>query len=475
MDAASPSTPKLTHRQTMLVVLGVLLPVFMGSLDNTILASALPTIGRQFGDVHNLPWLITAYLIANTSITALYGKISDIHGRRVTLMIAISMYMLGSLVCALAPNMIVLILGRVLHGLGGGGLTSTGMVVLGDVAAPKDRGKYYGYFSATYTTAGACGPALGGAIAEYLHWSVIFWMNIPLGLIALALTLTLLRRLPRHERPHRLDFLGAGLIMTASVAFMLALSMGGVRYPWTSPPILLLFAIALVIGTGFIVRLRTAPEPLIPLAILGDREARLSVMANTFGWGPIVGLHIFLPIFLQNIHGMQPATAGLSVLMLAVMLNVSAGITGTLLPRQEHYKRMPVFGLMLAIAGVLALAWRARHVSLLEFEVLLFLIGIGFGTLPPLSATALQNNVSIHTFGSAVATMQFSRNLYATMIVAVFGAIVLIGTGHVGAATVAHYSVEGFVRVFIAVAVSFAVALAAVILLKEKPLLTGHT
>ena len=136
-DKAPPTETGLTHRETMLVVFGVLLPVFMGSLDNTILASALPTIGREFGDVHNLPWLITAYLIANTTVTTLYGKISDIYGRRTTLLIAISMYMLGSLVCALAPNMFVLILGRVLHGLGGGGLTSTGMVVLGDIAAPK--------------------------------------------------------------------------------------------------------------------------------------------------------------------------------------------------------------------------------------------------------------------------------------------------------------------------------------------------
>src|ERR1700742_545112 len=266
MDAGTPSShSQLTHRETLVVVLGVLLPVFMGSLDTTILASALPTIGREYGEVHNLPWLVTAYLIANTSITALYGKISDIRGRRFTLMIAISLYMLGSLVCALAPNIFVLILGRVLHGFGGGGLTSTGMVVLGDVAAPKDRGKYYGYFSATYTTAGACGPALGGAIAEYLHWSVIFWMNIPLGLIAMTLTLTLFRRLPRHDRPHKLDILGAGLIMTASSSFMLALSMGGVTYPWASTPIVALLAAALLLGTAFIVRLRTAPEPLIPL------------------------------------------------------------------------------------------------------------------------------------------------------------------------------------------------------------------
>jgi MFS family permease len=262
--------------------------------------------------------------------------------------------------------------------------------------------------------------------------------------------------------------------MTASSAFMLALSMGGVRYPWASPAILSLFAIALLVGTGFIIRLRTAPEPLIPLAILGDREARLAVVANAFGWGPIVGLHIFLPIYLQNVVGMQPSTAGLSVLMLAVMLNISAGVTGTILPRREHYKTIPILGMLLAIASVLVLAWRAKNVTLLEFEVLLFLIGVGFGAMPPLAATALQNNVSIHTFGSAVATMQFSRNLYATMIVAVFGAIVLIGSGNADAGAVAHYSVEGFVRVFIAVAASFAVALAAVLLMKEKPLLTAH-
>jgi EmrB/QacA subfamily drug resistance transporter len=475
MDAQTPQaeTKALTHRETLIIVLGVLLPVFMGSLDNTILASALPTIGREFGDVHNLPWLITAYLIANTAITALYGKVSDIYGRRTTLLIAVSLYMAGSLVCALAPNMFVLILGRVLHGLGGGGLTSTGMVVLGDIAAPRDRGKYYGYFSATYTTAGACGPVLGGAIAEYLHWSVIFWMNIPLGLIAMTLTLTLLKKLPRHERPHRLDFLGAFLVMSASVAFMLALSMGGVRYPWTSAPILALFAASLVIGIAFIWRLRTAPEPLIPLAILGDREARLSVIANAFGWAPIVGLHIFLPVYLQNIVGMAPAAAGLSVLTLAVALNVSAGVTGTILPRQEHYKRIPMIGLSIAVIGTLLLAWRASSVTFWEFEALLFMIGIGFGCMPPLAATTLQNNVSIHTFGSAVATMQFSRNLLATFVVAAFGALVLTGANHASGA-LSQYSVEGFVRVFLAVAASFAISLAAVMLMREKPLQTKH-
>jgi len=257
----------LTHRQAVLIVLGVLLPTFMGSLDQTILATALPTIGRDFGDTHSLPWLITAYLLASTASIPLYGKVADIHGRRFTLRIAILTYMAGSFVCALAPSMLVLIFGRVLHGLGGGGLSSMGMIVLGDLVSPKERGRYYGYFSVTYTTAGGCGPLLGGLIADHLHWSVIFWINIPMGLAALAITTSLLRRLPRYDRPHLLDFIGAALIVSASVSFMLALNVASVRYAWTSPPVLALFAVALTMGSLFVLRLLTAPEPLISSAI----------------------------------------------------------------------------------------------------------------------------------------------------------------------------------------------------------------
>jgi EmrB/QacA subfamily drug resistance transporter len=484
MDLKEPpsETRSLTHRETLFILLGVLLPVFMGSLDNTILAGALPTIGREFGDLHILPWLITTYLIANTAVVPLYGKISDIYGRRTTLLIAISLYMAGSLVCAFAPNMYVLILGRALHGLGGGGLTSTGMVILGDVAAPRDRGKYYAYFSATYTTAGACGPALGGFFAEYLHWSMIFWLNIPLGLTAILLTLTLLRKLPRRERPHKLDFVGAGLIMSASVSLMLAISLGGVRYGWTSPPILVLFALAAVVGAGFVIRLLTAEEPLIPLAILKDSTARLAIMVNASGWASIVGLNIFLPTYLQGILGMTATNAGLSVLALSVMLNSSAGVAGTIIPRMRHYKMIPMIGMAMAVAGALLMAWRAPSMTFWEFEATLALIGIGFGATPPMSAMVLQNSVAAHQFGSAVGTMQFSRNLCCTMMVAVFGALVLGGGAMldpagpaVASAAMPEYRPEGFVRVFYTAAASFAVALVCLALIEEKPLQTTHS
>jgi EmrB/QacA subfamily drug resistance transporter len=477
MDAATRANRPalLSHAETRLVIWGMLLPVFMASLDQTILASALPTIGRDLGDVHSLSWLVTAYLIASTAVTPLYGKISDIHGRRLAVLIALSAYMLGSVVCLVAPNMLTLIIGRVLNGLGGGGMASMGMVVLGDLTAPRDRGRYYAYFSATYTTAGACGPALGGFIAQDLHWKLIFVLGLTMGVVALVLTYTLLRRLPRHERHHRLDVLGAALIMTASIAFMLALSLGGVRFAWTSPQIVGLAAIALLVGAAFVARLLTAPEPLIPLVILRDPVARCTFMMNSFGWGSIVGLNIFLPMYLQSVIGLSPTNAGLSLMVLMVTVNTSAGVAGQFYGRMTHYKSIPLAGLVLAIASVVALAIFANRLTPLGFEVLLALIGIGFGPVPPLCSIALQNTVAIHQFGTAVGTMNFSRTLYSTILIAVFGAIVLsdLPSGTPSASFSAE-AAEGFSRVFFAAAGSLAIALVGLVLLEEKPLKTSE-
>ncbi len=464
----------LTHRQTLLIVLGVLLPTFMGSLDQTVLATALPTIGRDFGDLHDLPWLITAYLLASTAIIPLYGKIADIHGRRFTLRIAILTYMAGSLICALAPSMPALIFGRVLHGLGGGGLSSMGMVVLGDLVSPKERGRYYGYFAVTYTTAGGCGPLLGGLIADHLHWSVIFWINIPMGLAALAITTSLLRALPRYERPHRLDLVGAALIVIASVAFMLGLN--SPRYGFTSPPVLALFSAAIVVGALFVLRLASAPEPLIPIAILRNPIVRCAIVANGCGWGSIIGLNVFLPMYLQGALGLSPSNAGLSLMGFMVALNTSAGLAGQVLGRVRHYKLLPMLALSLSIAALVTLAWQAQAMTPLSFELILIAIGAGFGPIPSLTAVAMQNVVARHQLGISVGTMNFSRNLYATMLIAAFGAIVLGGAAagqSLGSAIGAGDPAQAFSRVFFAAAASLSVALIAIAIMEEKPLQTG--
>ena len=465
----------LTHREARLIVLGVLLPTFMGSLDQTILANALPTIGRELGDIHNLPWLITAYLLAATAVMPLYGKISDIHGRRFTLRIALLTYMAGSLVCALAPSLLVLIFGRALHGVGGGGLSSMGMVVLGDLVAPKERGRYYSYFAATYMTAGGAGPLLGGLISDHMHWSVIFWMNIPMGLAALALTTALLRRLPRYDRPHHLDFLGAALIVVASVSFMLALNMAGVRYAWTSLPILALLAAALVVGALFVLRLMTAPEPLIPLSILGNPIVRWAILANACGWGAIIGLNVLLPMYLQGVMGLSPTAAGLSLMVFLVAMNGTAGLAGQVLGRVRHYKRLPMLMLSLATASVTALGVYADSLTPLTLELLLIAIGAGFGPVPSFTSVAMQNVVARHQLGISIGSMNFSRNLFATMLIAVFGAMVLGGTPageSLRGELAASAGAGGFGRVFFAAAASFAVAFIAIVLIEEKPLQT---
>jgi MFS family permease len=483
VDARTNPAPmtSLSHKEARVIVIGMMLPVFMGSLDNTNLATALPTIGRDLGDSHSLPWLITAYLLAATAVVPLYGKIADIYGRQFTLRIALVIYMLGSLLCALAPNMLVLIFARALHGLGGGGLATMGSIVLGDVAAPKERGRYYAYFAVVYTSAGALGPALGGFFSDHLHWSAIFWFNILLGFVALAVTGVLLRRLPRHERPHKLDVTGATLIVTASVSFMLAINLGGVRYPWTSPAILGLFAIAAAVGLLFVRRLLTAPEPLIPLAVLKSREVRFATAAHAFGWTSIVCLNIFLPQYLQNVAGLTPTAAGLTLVLFMIALNISAGTSGFVLGRVVHYKLLPMAGLTVSICALLVLAWNVDRLSLIWFELLLVAIGLGFGAMPSLTQVVVQNSVERHQLGISVGTMTFTRNLLATFMVAVFGAIVAgfaikaAAPAEFGAALTqdAALAAEAYRRVFFATAATLTVALISIILIEEKPLQSG--
>jgi MFS family permease len=483
VDARTNPAPmtSLSHKEARVIVLGMMFPVFMGSLDNTNLATALPSIGRDLGDSHSLPWLITAYLLAATAVVPLYGKIADIYGRKVTLWIAIIIYMAGSLVCALAPNMLVLILGRALHGLGGGGLSAIGAIVLGDVVAPKERGRYYAYFAVVYTSAGALGPAIGGFFSDHLHWSAIFWFNILLGFTALAVTGVLLRHLPRHERPHKLDVIGAVLIVTASISFMLAINLGGVRFPWTSPPILALFATAAALGLLFVRRLLTAPEPLIPIAILRNREVRFATGAHAFGWASIVGLNIFMPQYLQNVIGLTPTGAGLTLVIFMIALNISAGTAGYVLGRVVHYKMLPIVGLTVAICAILVLAWNVDTLNLIGFEVLLVVIGLGFGSMPSLTQVVVQNSVERHQLGISVGTMTFTRNLLATFMVAVFGAIVAgfaikaAAPGELGGvlAQDAAMAAEAYRRVFFATAATMTVALISIILIEEKPLQSG--
>jgi MFS family permease len=478
----APADPQaLSHRDKRLIAISMMLPVFLGSVDQSVLASALPTIGRDLGQVHNLPWLVTAFLIAATALTPLYGKFADIHGRRAAMLIGVTIYMIGSLACAAAPNMLMLIFGRVVQGCGAGGLVVTANMVLGDIAAPKERGRYYTYFSIAFMTAGGSGPALGGWIAEHLHWPMIFLWNLPLCVLAIVVALTVLRRLPRRERQHRLDVAGAVLVIAASSSFMLALNLGGIRYPWLSLPIVGLLAGALALGAGFVVRLRTAIEPLIPIAVLADPAARHAIAAHSFGWGAIISLNVFLPIYLQSALGWSPTAAGLSLVILMVTLNSTAGLSSQLLGRVRRYKLLPLCFLFVGVGAVIALALSAQSMTTLRFEIILLLIGIGFGPTAPLTQVALQNTVPVHDLGAALGTMNFARTLIATIMIAIFGAIVLahapvgaargtLSQSFLGSAEMATFAV-----VFLVIAATLLLSFLALFLLEEKPLADSYT
>jgi MFS family permease len=428
--------------------------------------------------VHDLPWLITAYLIAATALTPLYGKFADIRGRRAALSIALGVYLAGALISASSSTMLMLICGRVVQGCGGGGLISTAQIILGDIAAPKDRGKYYTYFSIAFTSAAACGPALGGWICDHLHWWVIFLWNLPLAVVAIILALTVLRRLPRYERPHQLDFIGAILIMAASSSFMLALNLGGVRYPWLSVPVIGLLAGTLLLGAAFVVRLLTAAEPLIPIAVLSDPVARVAIVANCFSWGALIGLNVFLPMYLQSALGWSATASGLSVIVLMVTFNASAGLSSQLIGRVKHYKILPNVCLLIAVAAMLALAYSADTMTPVKFEIILFLIGVGVGPTAPLTQVVLQNTVATHHLGAAIGTMNFTRVLGGTILVAVFGAVVLVGVpapeagaaGQMGGHGFSGALVKAFSEIFFAGAAALVIAFVAMLILEEKPL-----
>src|SRR3954470_21713690 len=236
----APSAPpvRLDHASVRRIILGLMLAMFLSSLDQTIVATALATIGRAYGEVESLTWVVTAYLLAATVVVPIYGKLSDIYGRRPALLTGIAIFVAGSVACALAPTMPALIAARALQGIGGGGLIALSQTIVGDAVSPRERGRYQGYFGAVFATASIAGPVLGGVFAEHLHWSFIFWINVPLGLAAFVISGRALKALPRHERPHKLDFLGAALMVTATIALLLALNWGGTRYPWSSAQIL---------------------------------------------------------------------------------------------------------------------------------------------------------------------------------------------------------------------------------------------
>jgi EmrB/QacA subfamily drug resistance transporter len=467
----------MTEREKNVIIGGVLLAMFLAALDQTIVAPAMPTIGAALGHAEYLPWIVTGYLLTATAIAPLYGKISDVHGRRPTIYAAILIFLAGSLVSAMAPNMLVLIVGRAIQGIGGGGLFALSQTVIGDLVPPKERARYAAWISGMWAVASLAGPLLGGTFAEHFHWSMIFWINIPLGLAAMAIINKPLKKLPIAGLRHRIDGLGALLLIAATGLLLLALNWGGSTYAWVSPEILALLGCSALFWAAFAVRLLSATEPLVSLEVLSNPIVLGGTMSIFMLAAASVGLTVYLPVYLQSMTGLSAAGSGTA--MLAILLGTVAGasMSGRLVSRVTHYKRIALVGLAFSVITLAALALVAPQASLPVVIALTACVGIGTGTAFPVTTVSVQNAVDRAHLGVATGVLAFLRSLGGALGVALLGAVALgyglplAGEGAQGAGHVA--SPEGFAAIFFVASGALFASFFALLLMPEKPL-RGH-
>lgn len=465
------------------IVLGVLTAMLLAAMDQTIVAPAIPTIGAELGHADWLAWIVSAYFLTATAVTPLYGKLADIHGRRSVLFAGIGIFLAGSVICAMAPSMLLLVIGRAVQGLGGGGLMALAQTVIGDLVPPKERGRFVVYISGTWAIATIAGPVLGGFLTEHWHWRVIFWLNLPIAALAIAMVWRPLGAIAWPRRPHRLDFAGSALIVSATVALLLALTWGGASYPWGSPLILALIATALLLAIVLAVHLIRAEEPLLPPDILANPVVLTASLSVFFAMAAYVGLAVELPIYLQLVHGLGSSDAGLVLVAYMAGTVAGANTAARLMQRVARYKRLPVWGLVIAALCMVVFALFADRLAVSAVVVLVVLVGLGSGAQFPVTTVSVQNAVDPRDLGVATGALGFLRSLGSAIGVAVMGAIATAGGvvlapggrglefGAAGAAAgLPIQSGAVFMPVFLAIAASLFCAFACLSLMEEKPL-----
>src|ERR1700736_4975349 len=426
---APPLAPRapLTQSEVRTILISLMLTMLLAALDQTIVATALPTIGRQFRDVSSLSWVITAYLLASTAVAPVFGTLSDIYGRRAMIIAALGLFIAGSVLCALAPNITVLILARGLQGLGGGGIMPIVQTVISDVITPRERGQYQAYFSSVWMAAGIGGPILGGVFAEHLHWSMIFWINAPLGLISLAMLLPKMGKIPVFHRRRKVDWLGGVLLMASAVVFMLVWPWGGNRYLWLSPVIMAMVGASVALALAFVWHAGTAEEPFLPLPLMGGTVVPYAMAAGGCALGTMLGLTVYLPLYYEVVYHLSASEAGLALIPLAAISTCGAAIAGRTMTHARHYKRVAIIGT--AVAAVSGAVLALTTLPLWGLLVLLSVFAAGLGTTFPVSVVSIQNAVTRSQIGTITGAMNFFRALMASFTVAAFTAILLMALG----------------------------------------------
>jgi EmrB/QacA subfamily drug resistance transporter len=423
VSVTAATVPGAQRRQSVWVVFtGLMLVLLMAALDSTIVATALPTIVGDLGGLDHISWVVTAYLLAQTAVTPLYGKLGDLYGRKIVLQVGLVVFLIGSALCGAAQSLTELIVFRALQGLGGGGLIVSTMAAIGDVVPPRERGRYQGLFGAVFGLASVIGPLLGGFLTTNLTWRWIFYVNLPVGVLAFVVLMATFPSRTDHVR-HQVDYLGAALLAAALSAIVLLSTLGGTTYKWGSPATILLAFAAVVLVVLFALTERRVPEPVLPLRLFANR-----VFSVTSAMGLVVGFALFgsvtyLPLFLQVVNGASPTSSGLQILPLIGGLLITSIASGQLISRTGKYKPFPIAGTAIMVVGLSLLSTMDAQTSRLQASAFMFILGLGLGLVMQVLVLAVQNSVGYEDLGVATSGATLFRSIGGAVGTSILGSI----------------------------------------------------
>ncbi|WP_433315958.1 MDR family MFS transporter [Micromonospora chersina] len=419
---AQAARPVLHARQIRLLMIGLMTGMLLAALDQTIVGTALPTIVGELGGINHYSWVVTAYLLASTASTPLYGKMADLYGRRPVFLFSIGTFLLGSLLAGLSQNMTQLIVTRGVQGLGAGGLLTLAFTIISDVVPPRERGRYQGLFGAVFGISSVAGPLVGGYFAE-TNWRWIFYINVPLAILAIVVCYHVMRLVPFQRREHSVDWVGAGLLVAGVSCLLLALSWGGNEYAWGSGVIIGLFVAGAVLGVLFVLQEARVKEPILPLRLFRSPTFALANSAGFVLGLVMFGSIIFIPLYLQIVKGASPTRSGLLMLPMMAGIIFTSIITGRAMSRIGRYKWFPVAGAAVLVAGMLLFRQLQVATSLWVAFGFMVVIGVGLGLCMQSLILGVQNSVDPRDLGAGTSSATFFRSLGGSFGVAILGAV----------------------------------------------------